>query len=66
QENLPLPKFITPLKSQYLRLNYDSHHIINDYIILAQKSNHLPNYIEKILYKIKGRIWDITQSKKLS
>ncbi|MGD1703534.1 hypothetical protein [Dapis sp. BLCC M229] len=39
QENLPLPKFITPLKSQYL--------------------------IEKILYKIKGRIWDITQSKKL-
>ena len=37
QENLSLPKFITPHISQYLRLNNDSHHIINDYIILGIK-----------------------------
>ncbi|MDJ0520224.1 MAG: hypothetical protein QNJ74_29545 [Trichodesmium sp. MO_231.B1] len=37
QENLPLQRFINPLKHQYLKLNYDSNYGIDDYIILAKR-----------------------------
>ncbi|MEM1172680.1 MAG: photosystem II assembly protein [Cyanobacteria bacterium P01_H01_bin.35] len=36
-ENLPPEKFITPLKRKYLKLNYDSNYVIDDYIIIAKR-----------------------------
>ncbi|MEB3343815.1 photosystem II assembly protein [Okeania sp.] len=36
-ENLPTQKFITPLKRKYLKLNYNSHYAIDDYIIIAKR-----------------------------
>ncbi len=36
-KNLPVLKYISPLQRHYLQQNYDSHHIIDDYIILAKR-----------------------------
>ncbi|MEG3898551.1 MULTISPECIES: photosystem II assembly protein [unclassified Microcoleus] len=37
RENLPLQKFISPLLRKYLKLPYDSHYGLDDYVILAKK-----------------------------
>ena len=36
-ENLPLQKFISQLKRQYLEQNYNSNYAIDDYIIFAKR-----------------------------
>ncbi|MDJ0520225.1 MAG: photosystem II assembly protein [Trichodesmium sp. MO_231.B1] len=36
-QTLPVLKYMSPLQRKYLEQNYDSHHIIDDYIILAKK-----------------------------
>ncbi|MGD1712687.1 photosystem II assembly protein [Dapis sp. BLCC M172] len=35
-QTLPVLKYMSPLQRKYLEQNYDSHHIIDDYIILAK------------------------------
>ncbi len=37
KENLPVQKFMSPLKSQHLGVNWDSHYTIDDYVILAKR-----------------------------
>ena len=36
-QTLPVLKYMSPLQRKYLEQNYDSHHIIDDYIILAKR-----------------------------
>lgn len=36
-KTLPVLKYMSPLQREYLGQNYDSHHIIDDYIILCKK-----------------------------
>lgn len=36
-QNLPAQKFMSPLKRQYLGVNFDSHYKIDDYVILAKR-----------------------------
>ncbi len=39
-KNLPPQKFMTPLQRKYLEQNYDSNYGLDDYIILAKRSNY--------------------------